>query len=70
MKEEEHFEDQDVDDKNRNPDFNEIWLDIFVCIYLTQDIEKCVGCCVHGIEHSGSIKMQEIFSLTDEIVGS
>jgi len=24
MKEEEHFEDQDVDDKNRNPDFNEI----------------------------------------------
>jgi hypothetical protein len=40
MKEEEHFEDQDVDDKNRNLDFNEIWLDIFVCIYLTQDREK------------------------------
>jgi len=33
MKEEEHFEDQDVDDKNRNRDFNEIWLDIFVYIY-------------------------------------
>jgi len=39
MKEEEHFEDQDEDDKNRNLDFEEMWLDIFVCIYLAQDRE-------------------------------
>jgi hypothetical protein len=36
MKEEEHFEDQDLDDKNMNLDFKEIWLSNFVCIYLTQ----------------------------------
>jgi len=36
MKEEEHFEDQGLDDKNMNFDFKEIWLGNFVCIYLTQ----------------------------------
>jgi hypothetical protein len=36
MKGQKHFEDQGLDDKNMKLDFKEIWLDNFVCIYLTQ----------------------------------
>jgi hypothetical protein len=42
----------------------------YFCLYLSDSGQrKIVGSCVHGIEIS-RIKMREISSLTDEIVGS
>jgi hypothetical protein len=44
---------------------------LYLTFYLSDSRQrKVVGSCVHGIEHSDFIKMSEISSLTDEIVGS